>query len=274
MLSTVSGLIRKMRVECVAGCVNYYLPVSDEEIFLNPLLSQPIHLSFHGEIHCVGCGREIKKTFAQGYCYPCFQNSPQCDPCSIKPELCAYHQGTSRDPEWAKTHCLAPHIVYISNTANLKVGVTRKTNIPSRWVDQGACQAIALFEATERHVAGCIEVMFKQYISDKTAWQRMLKQNPQWVEMEQAKTILLQQAESELVDLMNHFNGEFSMVNESAWEIKYPILTYPTKVSSLSFDKTAEISGELQGIKGQYLILSTGVLNIRKFAGYVIECHY
>jgi hypothetical protein len=46
------------------------------------------------------------------------------------------------------------------------------------------------------------------------------------------------------------------------------VIKYPTKVVSLNFDKTPVISGVLEGIKGQYLLLDVGVLNIRKFSSY------
>ena len=63
-------------------------------------------------------------------------------------------------------------------------------------------------------------------------------------------------------------------LDNTALDIKYPVVEYPSKISSLNFDKTPKISGVLNGIKGQYLILDSGVLNIRKFSSYNIDLTY
>jgi hypothetical protein len=59
--------------------------------------------------------------------------------------------------------------------------------------------------------------------------------------------------------------------DESVVNIQFPVNHYPNKLKSFNLDKHPEASGILQGIKGQYLLLDTGVINIRKFTGYELE---
>ena len=118
--------------------------------------------------------QKIKKTYMQGYCYPCFIESPKTSECILKPELCRAHEGEARDMEWAKEHCLQNQYVYLSLTSNLKVGVTRYTQIPTRWIDQGAHEALIFAKTPNRYTAGVIEKILSQHISDRTYWRRML----------------------------------------------------------------------------------------------------
>ena len=164
----MQGNLRKMRTQ-PGPPVGYRLPVGEQEVALNPLLGETVRLTFSGEIHCVACGRKTKKSFNQGYCYPCFQSLAQCDLCIVKPELCHYAQGTCREPEWGEAHCMQPHYVYVA-----KVGITSD----SGWMDQGAVQALPIFRVQSRYQAGLLEVIFKQHIADRTNWQRMLKGEP------------------------------------------------------------------------------------------------
>ena len=53
-------------------------------------------------------------------------------------------------------------------------------------------------------------------------------------------------------------------------DIHFPVDSYPVKIKSFNFDKNPEVSGVLHGIKGQYLLLDIGVINIRKFTGYEV----
>ena len=111
---------------------------------LNPLINKKIKFSFSGDIYCIKCNNKIKKTFAQGYCFPCFRDAPETSECILRPELCRAHEGESRDMEGSQKHCLTDQHVYMSFTGNLKIGVTRHTQIPTRWIDQGAIKAIIL----------------------------------------------------------------------------------------------------------------------------------
>lgn len=265
----IIGNIRKMNVSLTSP-VAYQLPIGDQQVDMNALLGRHIALQYEGEIHCIHCGRKTNKSFNQGYCFPCMQTLAECDSCLIKPELCHYHLGTCREPAWGEEHCFQDHFVYLANTSGVKVGITRQTNVPTRWMDQGATQALPIYKVKDRLTAGKVEVIIKQHVADKTAWQRMLKGDNGAVDLAAERDRLHSECEREILEVHNE-QGKDAVVflgNDQVIEITYPVNTYPQKVTSLSFDKTAEISGLLQGIKGQYLILDNGVLNLRKFSGY------
>jgi len=252
--------------------VAYQLPIGDQLVNMNELIGQTINLSYNNEINCIACGRKTKKSFSQGFCYPCFQSLAQCDSCIIKPELCHYAEGTCREPEWGETHCFIDHYVYLANSSGIKVGITRGTQIPTRWMDQGAVQALPIFKVKDRLTSGLVEVAMKNHVADKTSWQRMLKGPPDAVDLPARRDELYEACKKELHDITSKLDDSAVsfLENETVIDIHYPVQQYPEKVKSFNFDKTAEISGKLMGIKGQYLILDSGVLNIRKFGGYHI----
>ena len=169
-----TGNIQKMQTQ-LNDTVQYHLPIGEQRVDMNALIGKQIQLQHSTEINCVACGRSIKKSFNQGFCYPCFQSLAQCDSCIIKPEKCHYHEGTCREPEWGEQHCLKDHYVYLANSSGLKVGITRGTQIPTRWMDQGATQALPIFKVQNRLTSGQVEVIFKNHVADKTSWQKMLK---------------------------------------------------------------------------------------------------
>lgn len=256
-------------------CVQYQLPIGDELLAMNPQLGKIIQLSYQGEIHCVACGRKTKKSFAQGHCYPCFRRLASCDMCIMKPETCHYAAGSCRQPEWGEANCFVPHYVYLANSSGIKVGITRGTQIPTRWIDQGATQALAVFQVASRLQSGLLEVVLKQHVSDRTDWRKMLKADAPPLDLKSIRDELLDKCSDE-ISIIKKQQGEaaIQLVDENVIEISYPILTYPEKIKSLNFDKQPEIEGVLNGIKGQYLILDGGVLNIRKFSGYNIEVNF
>lgn len=253
--------------------VTYALPLDDELLPLNPLLGQHLKLAFSGRIFCVHCGRDTKKSFNQGYCYPCFQKLAQCDSCIISPEKCHYDAGTCREPLWGDEFCMQDHIVYLANSSGIKVGITRASQIPTRWIDQGAVQALAVLRVRNRQQSGFAEVMFRQHVTDRTNWRAMLKENGASLDLLAERDRLLAECQSEIVDLQNQFGiNAVSILNGvDPVSISYPVNAYPEKVSSFNFDKTSCVEGKLMGIKGQYLIFDSGVINIRKFSGYQIE---
>ncbi len=266
------GYLRKLVVE-LAIPVQFQLPLSEQLVSLNSLIGKNIKLVFTGKIACVHCNRAIKKSFNQGYCYPCFKALAQCDMCIMKPETCHYDQGTCREPAWGETFCFQPHYVYLANSSGVKVGITRGTQIPIRWIDQGAIQALPILKVQSRLISGLIEVAIAQHVSDKTSWQRMLKNQVEAVDLQEKRDELLTLCEAEIADIMQRFGSDSVEVltDASSVDIHFPVETYPLKVKSFNFDKVAEVSGVLQGIKGQYLLLDTGVINIRKFSGYEVE---
>lgn len=269
---TFSGQIAKMRTTR-ADTVHYQLPVGTQTVDMNALLGQDITLSYAGEIHCVECGRRTSKSFNQGYCYPCFKSLAQCDSCIVKPEQCHYFHGTCREPAWGEQHCLQDHYVYLANSSGLKAGITRGSQIPTRWMDQGATQALPIFRVSNRLVSGLVEMALKQHVADKTAWQRMLKGEPEPLDLAGQRDRLYELCAREVQNIQASHGADAVMrlEGEQPAEFLYPVNEYPAKVKALNFDKTPEIKGRLNGIKGQYLILDSGVLNIRKFSGYNIR---
>ncbi len=265
------GPLRKM-VTTLERVVDYQLPVGDQLVPMNPLIGAPVSLHYSGTIHCIACGRKSSKSFNQGYCYPCFRSLPECDSCIIKPEQCHYHQGSCRDASWGEQHCLQDHYVYLANTSGLKVGITRGTQIPTRWIDQGAVQALPIFRVRERLLAGLVEVVLKQHVADKTSWQRMLKGTPGPVDLAAERDRLLELCGSEIDAIADqHGAGSIEWLTDGAvTEIVYPVEQYPQKVKTFNLDKNPVAEGVLLGIKGQYLILDGGVINIRKYGGYQV----
>ena len=266
----LTGTIAKMRTAVGAsGEVNYQLPLGAQWLDMNPLVGQEIALTHTGRIECTHCGCPIKKAYQQGYCFLATMRLAQCDMCILKPEQCHHHLGTCREPEWGDKHCMQGHYVYLSNASGLKVGITRQQNIPSRWVDQGAVQAVVLAKVATRRIAGLLEVAIKQHVSDKTDWRKMLKNDTAELDMVAERERFLALATPAITELRQQFGGEAVVVLDDApWALKYPVLAYPEKVSAYNFDKAPEVSGVLQGIKGQYLLFGNKVLNMRKFTGY------
>ena len=258
-----NGTLLKMETK-LANPIEYELPIGDELVYMNHLIGKYIAFKWLKEIYCVVCGRKTNKSFAQGFCYPCFLNAPETSECIFRPELCQAQDGVARDMEWAENHCLQDHIVYLAISSGVKVGVTRSAQIPTRWIDQGAWQAIKLAKTHNRYTAGLIEVALKEHISDRTHWQRMLKnQLIGGVDLTVAKKEMIAHLPSEM---QNYISEENDIT-----EINYPVNEYPEKVKSLSFDKLEEITGRLWGVKGQYLIFDDGtVLNMRKHTGYMV----
>jgi len=267
----VVGNLEKMR-SFNEKPVQYYLPVGEESIHLNPFIGKHIKILYAGNIHCTHCGRKTKKSFNQGYCYPCSQRLAACDICIVRPEKCHYDNGTCREPEWAQAHCMQPHFVYLSNTSGIKVGITRQSQIPTRWIDQGASQALAIYKTRTRFQVGLLEMVIKQHMADKTNWQRMLKGEPEAIDLVQHRDFLFNEIAAEVAEIDMRFGGDqIFQVEEDLTVIDFPVERYPQKVSSLSLDKTDLVEGILEGIKGQYLIFDTGVINVRKFTGYEIQ---
>jgi len=261
------GNLAKMQSD-LSSPVRYRLPLGKQALDLNPLIGQSLRLEYDGQIHCSNCGRKTKKSYSQGHCFPCMKRLAHCDLCIVKPERCHYAQGSCREPQWGEDFCLQDHIVYLANSSGLKVGITRQTQIPTRWIDQGASQALPILSVSQRLHSGLVEVLFKDHIADKTDWRKMLKNERPEVDLIQRRDELLRILEPKLQQLRSDLDDPISLLNEKVVDIDYPVLEYPTKIKAHNFDKTPMVEGTLMGIKGQYLIFDTGVLNIRKFSGY------
>ncbi len=259
----IKGIIRKMTAAS-GDRVQYQLPLGEVSVEMNALIGSHVEMVYQGRIHCIRCGRETRKSFAQGYCYPCFTTAPETEECVLRPELCRAHEGVARDMSYARSHCLIEHVVYLSMTSGLKVGVTRNTQVPTRWIDQGAVAAIELARTPNRFEAGRMEVALKSMVSDKTNWRRML------AEVIPVSDELLREKERLISGLPEEMEAYISPDQEVTM-LSYPVMQYPTKLKSFNFDTDPVVSGVLTGIKGQYLIFSGGgVINLRKFGGYEV----
>lgn len=267
----LSGALDKMQVTLETP-VKYSLPVGDQLLALNELLGKRLSLSFEKEINCQHCGRKTSKSFNQGYCFPCFKRLARCDSCITSPEKCHFFAGTCREPDWAEQHCMRDHIVYLANSSGIKVGITRATQVPTRWIDQGAIAALPILRVSNRLQSGLIEMVFKQHISDRTNWRAMLKNNVEDIDLQQQRQHLLQLCAEQVQDLQHQFGAEAIEIlqDQTVTEITYPVLEYPKKIVSHNLDKNPELVGTLMGIKGQYLIFDNAVINIRKFTAYQV----
>lgn len=253
--------------------VSYTLELAGQRVTLNDLLGKRLKLRFHGVINCGHCGRKTKKSYSQGYCYPCFKKLAQCDTCIMSPEKCHYAAGTCREPEWGEKFCFQDHIVYLANSSGLKVGITRETQIPTRWMDQGALSALPILRVKTRLQSGLVEDALRQHVSDRTNWRNMLKGIAPELDLLAERDRLLDLAKEEITSLQQQFGLDaiYPLMDAAPYQFAYPVVTHPEKVTALNFDKTPDVEGILQRIKGQYLILDTGVLNIRKFSSYHVD---
>ena len=262
-----TGHIIKMRTTH-SNPIKYELLLNEQLICMNDLIKKYIVLEYKNEINCIECGRQTNKSFAQGYCYPCFLNSPRTSDCIMKPERCNAHdankasQCKDRDQKWAENYHNQNTYVYLALSSGLKVGVTNDIN--TRWIDQGAIQAIKFAKTPNRFLAGQIEIALKQYVADKTSWQRMLKNDVAYQDLQEMKHEL----KNKLVEnLHQYFHSD-----DTVHEMKYPVESYPEKVKSVNFDKESIIEGRLWGIKGQYLMFDDGrVFNVRRHNGYAVR---
>ncbi len=264
------GVLRKMRVSH-EDPVSYRLVdasgTGDEGLPLNELLGRQVRLACSGELRCIHCGRATRKPYGEGSCYPCFQNLPQNDICIVKPELCHFGDegNPCRDPEWGERNCFSPHLLYLAVSSGLKVGITRRLNVPDRWIDQGASRALPVLELPDRISVGLLEHELARSYSDRTQWQRMLRNEVPEVDLAAERQRLL--------DNLPATDSEAVPVEASVFQFNYPVLEWPRKVRSLNLEKAPVAEGRLLGIKGQYLILDSGVLNIRRNSGRCATLH-
>jgi len=257
------GNIKKMRSEKQEP-VKYYLSIGENEILMNNLIGKKITIDYQNQINCINCSAKTNKSFHQGYCYSCFTSIPQCDAGVLHPEKDMSHEGVSRDMEWAKKNSLVDHYVYLSITGGVKIGVTRFSQIPTRWIDQGAIKAIRLAKTPYRNLAGQIEVDLKKHISDKTNWNKMLKSKQ--------TDLVLTEIKKEIITKLSPEFHDYISLNNKIETFSFPFDYNIDSFESISLDKTDKLEGKLIGIKGQYLIFENGkVMNVRKHNGYLIS---
>lgn len=269
MVELGRGALNKMAVR-LGDPVQYAFRLGEEEVPVNPLIGKSLRLEYLGEIHCTHCGRRTNKSFSQGYCYPCFKKLPQCDSCIVSPEKCHHELGTCRDPQWGEQFCMTDHVVYLANSSGIKVGITRATQLPTRWLDQGASQALPILRVATRQQSGLVEDLLRSQVADRTNWRALLKGDAVPVDLAAVREQLFDDCREGLEALQRRFGLQAIqlLADAETVEIRYPVEVYPSKIASFDLDKTPVVEGTLLGIKGQYLIFDTGVINIRKYTAY------
>ncbi|MBT6814967.1 MAG: DUF2797 domain-containing protein [Flavobacteriales bacterium] len=257
----MTNTLKKMDTK-LKDVVQYTLDIHGEIHQMNDYIGQSIKIEWDGKVIC-SCGKVMKKFYRSGFCYTCYWESPFASQSIFKPELCTAHLDIEeRDLEWEKKFQIAPHYVYLANSSGIKVGITRGSQGVIRWMDQGASQAILLAEVPNRRFSGDIEVSLKRFVDDITNWRKMLSGEPNRVDLVKMKEELSVHVPEEL--------KQYILPNNTVTEIKYPVTKYPRKINSTKLDKTPIITGELVGIKAQYLLLDGDrVFNIRSHEGYI-----
>ena len=254
------GHLRKMKVGN-ASTVQYHLVLDNESYHLNPYIGDKITIEYLNDIHCMACGQSTNKSYNQGYCYRCFQILAVNDRCVMAPEYCHYDQGTCRESDWGEAFCMQPHVVYVSWTSGFKVGLTRLNNQVTRWIDQGATHAIPVCLVKTRKEAGLVEDHLRQWYRDRTQWKSM-------IQMVSDTQIDIQAEKDKMIEKLDGF--DIKPLDEKEYQFEYPVDAIG-ELTQLSLDKQKKISGYLLGIKAQYLILDSGVVNIRKHGSYLVE---
>ncbi len=269
------GTLSKMATRLDESAVQYSFRLGDVEIPVNDLIGKPLRLEYLGAIHCTHCGRKTKTSFSQGYCYPCMTKLAQCDVCIMSPERCHYDAGTCREPSWGEQFCMTDHVVYLANSSGVKVGITRATQLPTRWLDQGASQALPIVRVATRQQSGLVEDLFRSQVADRTNWRALLKGDAAAVDLPAVRDMLFDTCGAGLSMLQERFGLQaIQPVHDTpVVEIRYPVEAYPAKITSFNLDKNPIAEGTLLGIKGQYLIFDTGVINIRKYTAYQLAVH-
>ncbi len=256
------GVLRKMKTE-IGEPIQYYLVFENDFLNVNQVLNNTLSIQFL-KYQCLNCGLE-RPIFRQGFCRSCFYEIPSAGEWIMHPELSTAHlDKEDRDLDYEKKVQLQPHIVYLANSSNVKVGVTRKTQVPTRWIDQGAHEAIEIVEVPNRYLAGITEVALKDHVGDKTNWRKMLTNTVDDEDLVAWRNKLKQYVPEEA--------APYFIENNKETELHFPVLRYPEKVKSLNLEKTPKFEGKLMGIKGQYLLFEDNtVFNIRGSEGYYVS---
>lgn len=237
------------------------------DLNVNDLLGHQLDIEYLGSISCSYCGRGTRKSYAQGYCFPCFRKLARCDLCVMSPDRCHYAAGTCREPEWGESFCMQPHLVYLANSSGPKVGITRSGHQTGRWLDQGASQGLVILSAPSRNLAGLAEVALARDVSDRTDWRALVRQD--------APPVDLPALRERLRGLVLDLPAEVTWLDdESPQTLCYPVLSYPRTLKRFRLEREQRVSGRLLGIKGQFLLFENGVLNIRQHTSFHVRLHW
>jgi hypothetical protein len=265
------GVLQSM--QCVPNSpVDYTLLLDDTPIPLNHLLGQHLRLRFDGRISCRHCAALSRKSYGGGYCYACFKTLARCDLCVVSPDRCHYAAGTCREPAWGEAFCMQRHVVYVANSAGAKVGITKPSNLPGRWLDQGATQALVILHTRSRHQAGCVEAALARYVSDRTNWRALVRCDAPEIDLPALVNTLRHDATAELTALDVRFPGALVWIeDQSPLYFQYPVTAYTSPTRGLVLVPGVDVGGVLLGIKGQYLLFDSGVFNVRRHTSYHVE---
>lgn len=261
------SILRKMP-SYIDTPIQYQLITENDFIKMNLLIGREVKIEFQNQKFCESCGGQFQDLYRMGFCKNCFFTSPQAGESIIRPELSRAHEGLEdRDLEFERSYQLQPHVVYLANSGGLKVGVTREKQKTYRWTDQGASEAIVFAITENRYEAGLLEVELKNYLADKTAWQRMLKNEDPPIDLAKEKNDVMEKIKPEL--------RRFVTEDLEVHKLQYPVNVYPIKIKGINLDKEPEISAKFQGIRGQYLIFEGGgALNVRGHSGYRVKISF
>ena len=266
------GPLRKMRVRGT-DVVAYELVLGESLIAANPIIGRELTLRFGGTITCIHCGAVTRRSYAQGHCYPCFKKLASCDLCVVSPDRCHFAQGTCREPDWGERNCMRPHRVYLANSSGLKIGLTRDDALPTRWIDQGATQAMLIANVDTRQQAGFIEKAIGVHVSDRTDWRTMVGRDPDEMDLP-GEWARLRELSADAIEEVRARFGERAirlLDDEPVTRIVFPVERYPRDLRAFNLEQEPLVEGVLLGIKGQYLLLDSGVLNVRRFTSYHVE---
>ncbi|CAM4007285.1 hypothetical protein CCOS865_01540 [Pseudomonas reidholzensis] len=275
MIELARGSLSKMAVRLEAPVVQYSFRLGEAQVAVNPLIGKTLRLEYLGAIHCSHCGKRTKTSYSQGYCYPCMSKLAQCDLCIMAPERCHYDAGTCREPSWGEQFCMTDHVVYLANSSGVKVGITRATQLPTRWLDQGASQALPIMRVATRQQSGLVEDVLRSQVPDRTNWRALLKGDADVLDLVAIREQIFEACAEGIHALQQRFGVQaIQPLNDAeVVQMRYPVEAYPSKIVSFNLDKTPIVEGTLLGIKGQYLIFDTGVINIRKYTAYQLAVH-
>ncbi len=264
-MQLVEGPLIKLVAEA-GDTVSYTLQLDDENaasIALNSVISDGLEIRFLGRISCRFCKSITPKSYGDGYCYRCFMRLARCDLCVVSPDRCHYQQGTCREPQWGESFCMQPHIVYLANSSGPKVGITRNGYQIGRWLDQGACQAVPILAAATRQNAGLAEASLAKYLPDRTDWRRLVREDSEPVDL-----LVLR---DKLRRTVSGLPQGITWLDEQPLSFNFPVARYSHRVGRLRLDHTPVVSGNLLGIKGQFLLFEHGVFNVRQHTSYHVR---
>lgn len=257
------GILTKMQTE-PGSPIQYYMVFENSFLNVNQLLGKQFEINFMG-YSCLNCSKK-KKIWRMGFCYDCFYSTASAGDWIMRPELSTAHLGVAdRDLDFETKAQVQPHIVYLAAASDIKVGVTRKTQVPTRWIDQGASQAMPIIEVPNRYLAGITEVALKNHMSDKINWKKMLLNDISPIDLSSQRAFVRPLLPEEVQEY-------FEATEEKLYNLEYPVLEYPKKISTLNLVTTPIFQGRLIGIKGQYLIFEDGTaLNVRAYEGFAVQ---